>query len=96
MLDFNNMTAGDQYEIKVYEKIDGTNARVLYDGFVDGAQGTAWVSSRFTITNGWEVSLKLLSGTARTVYWSLYKNDPQSGGGSHRPIGSPVVRKLAA
>lgn len=72
-LDFGAMAAGDEYEIKFYEKVDGTNAEVFYKASILGAQSKMWVSPSFILGVGWEVSLDKIAGTDRTIPWTLAK-----------------------
>lgn len=70
-IDLTAMAAGDQYEIKVYEKVDGTNVKAIYRSTLTGAQTDAFVAPSFLVGNGWEVSVKKLAGTDRSIKWSL-------------------------
>jgi hypothetical protein len=71
-LDMSAMAAGDQYEIKAYEKVDGTNARVIYRATLTGAQTDAWASPELALAVGWEISLDRLAGTDRSIKWTIY------------------------
>lgn len=74
MLDLSAMVAGDSYDIKFYEKADGTNARVFYSCTRTGVQTNPnWVSPAFVVGNGWEVSVDRTAGSDRSIGWSLYK-----------------------
>ncbi len=71
-LDFVNMVAGDQYQIKIYEKIN-TNERTFVLAIVTGAQANPWVSPTLQMGNGWEVGITKLAGTDRSIGWTLRK-----------------------
>lgn len=71
VIDFVNMIAGDEYLVKIYEGAEGTNARVLYQATLVGAQTELFVSPAFVVGNKYEVSVDLIAGSARTVLWSL-------------------------
>lgn len=74
MLDLANLAAGDQYEFKLYEKVDGANARVVYQAVVTGVQSPPiFPMPAFIVGAGWEVSAKKLAGTDRVIGWSLNK-----------------------
>lgn len=73
MIDFVNMVAGDSYEVKVYEKIDGTNARVVWYIVLEGAQPRPVVTPSLGVGNGWEVTVKRLAGSDRSVLWTLFQ-----------------------
>lgn len=72
-LDVNAMAAGDEFLIQFYEKIDGTNVRRYYFATLVGAQSEQWVSPAFIVGNGWEVSVKKITGTDRSIPWTLAK-----------------------
>jgi hypothetical protein len=72
-LDLNAMAAGDQYELKLYEKVQSAGTqRVVERWTFDGAQGTPhWVSPTFILMHGWDMTLDKISGTDRTIGWSI-------------------------
>ena len=72
-LDVNDMIAGDQLQIRIYEKCrSGDTQRVIYEAILTGAQGQPmWVSPALILIHGWDVTLKTLAGTAITVLWSI-------------------------
>lgn len=72
-LELNNLATGDEYQIRVYEKISsGGTARVVMEWVVGGAQNTPnWVTPSLILLHGWEFSLKKLSGTDRSIAWSI-------------------------
>jgi hypothetical protein len=73
-LDLNDMIAGDQLQIRVYEKVgSGSTARIVYESILTGAQGVPiWVSPSLILLHGWDVTLDALAGTI-TVDWSIRK-----------------------
>lgn len=72
-LHFAGMVAGDQYEVKVYEKVNAQGPNVVYYLLLDGAQAGPTVLPSLVVGDGWDVSVKKLAGTDRTVHWSLRK-----------------------
>lgn len=72
LIDFGAMQAGDVYEWRVLEKINaGTQRTVLGPERVVGAQAApVWIPGIF-LKDGWEVGVKQISGTARTISWSI-------------------------
>lgn len=72
-LDFGALAAGDQFLIKIFEKVDGSNPEIIYSATVDGTQSTMWVSPSFILGTGWDVSITKIAGTDRTIYWTLAK-----------------------
>lgn len=72
-LDVSGMAAGDQYEVKIYEKArSGDTQRLLGVSTLTGAQSAPmFVSESFIFMHGWDFTLKKISGTDRTFYWSV-------------------------
>jgi hypothetical protein len=73
-LDLSDMIAGDQLQIRVYEKVQAADSqRVLYEAILTGAQSQPiWVSPSVILLHGWDVTLDALAGTI-TVTWSIRK-----------------------
>jgi len=73
-LDLNDMIAGDQLQIRVYEKVGSASTqRVAYEAILTGAQSQpVWVSPSLILLHGWDVTLDALAGTI-TVDWSIRK-----------------------
>lgn len=72
-LDLGAMATGDEYLFKIYEKVDGTNAEVIYTCSFLGAQSQMFVTPAFIVGVGWEVSLDKIAGTDRAIPWTLAK-----------------------
>jgi len=71
-LDVSDMVAGDQLQVRIYEKVrSGDTQRVVYEAILTGAQAQPiWVSPSLILMHGWDVTLDALSGTI-TVHWSI-------------------------
>lgn len=69
-VDLSNMAVGDEYVVRVYEKVDGTNARVVYSKTLKGTQSKAWVCPARFVGNGYEVTVQRTAGADRTILWS--------------------------
>lgn len=71
-LDVSDMIAGDQLQIRLYEKVQSTSTqRVAFQAILTGAQSEpVWVSPTFILLHGWDVTLDALAGTI-TVEWSI-------------------------
>lgn len=71
-LDVSDMVAGDQLQIRVYEKVrSGDTQRIVYEAILTGAQAQPiWVSPSLILMHGWDVTLDALAGTI-TVNWSI-------------------------
>lgn len=72
-IDWGNLASGDQYEWKVYEKINAGTQRVVAHGVVTGVQSNPTVTPALVVGDGWEVSVKKLAGADRVIGWSLRK-----------------------
>jgi hypothetical protein len=74
-IDFGALVAGDQYEWKFYEKVNGSGAtqRVIATGYATGAQVGPVVIPTFIVGEGWDITVKKLTGTDRAIGWSLRK-----------------------
>ena len=72
-LDLNAMIAGDQYELKIYEKVQSAGTQRLAETIVyTGAQSKAhMVLPSMIFMHGWDVTMKRLAGTDRTIGWSI-------------------------
>lgn len=71
-LDLNDMVAGDELTVKLYEKVQsGGTQRLAASWTLTGAQSNpAWVMPSFILLHGWDVTLTAVSGTI-TVLWSV-------------------------
>lgn len=66
------MVAGDEFQIKVYEKVlAGGTQRVLFDVNIVGPQSGPVVVPSLLLLHGWDITVKKISGTDRTVEWSI-------------------------
>jgi hypothetical protein len=72
-LDTADMVAGDQLQIRIYEKCrSGDTQRLIYEAVLVGTMADSWVSPTLILMNGWDVTLDALAGTI-TVLWSIRK-----------------------
>jgi hypothetical protein len=72
-LDLSDMVAGDQLQIRGYEKVQSTDTqRIFFQADRVGAQAELWVSPSFVLLHGWDFTLDAISGTI-TVTWSIRK-----------------------
>jgi hypothetical protein len=72
-LDLSAMTATEQYEIKLYEKVGAaTTQRVVQTWEVYGVQADPiWASPSVILLNGWTFTVKKIVGTDRSITWSI-------------------------
>lgn len=71
-LDVSDMIAGDELQIRIYEKCRaGDTQRIVYQANLVGAQSEPiWVSPSLILMHGWDVTLDAIAGTI-TVLWSI-------------------------
>jgi hypothetical protein len=74
-LDLNALAAGDQFRVRVYEKVQAAGAqRVIYSAHFSGAQGTPIVAlPSLILLHGWDVTVTKIAGTDRAIAWSIRK-----------------------
>jgi len=72
-LDVSDMVAGDELQIRGYEKCrSGDTQRRFFQGTLVGPQGDPiWVSPSFILMHGWDFTLDCIAGTTITVHWSI-------------------------
>lgn len=71
-LDLSDMVAGDELQIRIYEKVQAADTqRIVYQANLLGPQSPAnWVSLPLTLLHGWDFTLDAIVGTI-TVTWSI-------------------------
>lgn len=72
-IDFGAMTAADEYEWRVYEKISAGTQRIIATNRVVGAQGSPVILPSYILGDGWDVTVAKIAGTDRSIAWSLRK-----------------------
>ena len=73
-IDTSAMAFGDQYQIVIYEKVtSGGSQRSVYEAVLTGTMCDCWVSPSLILIHGWDVTMKKLTGTDRTIGWSIRK-----------------------
>jgi hypothetical protein len=71
-LDLSDMIAGDQLQIRIYEKCRSVDTqRTIYEAYLTGPQADPlWVGPSLILMHGWDVTLDAISGTI-LVNWSI-------------------------
>lgn len=74
-IDLNAMLAADVFEFAVYEKVlTSSTQRKVYTARFSGLQTPPnWVSPSLILINGWDFTLIKISGTNRSIDWSIRK-----------------------
>lgn len=72
MLDTSALAAADEFELAVKEKVvSGGSQAACYTAAIVGTAGDRFVSPAIMVKHGWEVTLKKIAGTDRSIPWSL-------------------------
>jgi hypothetical protein len=74
LVDLSDLIAGDQFRLRIYEKVNGGTAAVVYEAYRDGTQGRLWAPPEIWVNEGWEVSIIRTAGTDATIAWALKKD----------------------
>jgi hypothetical protein len=74
-LDLNALAAGDVFEFRLYEKVlSSSTQRLAYSAAFAGPQAMpVWVSPSLILLHGWAATLIKISGTDRSIDWSIRK-----------------------
>ena len=74
-IDLSAMAAGDQFDIKVYESAQSAGTqRLLYTATYVGVQAAPLVVlPSLVLMYKWDVTLKKIAGTDRSIAWSIRK-----------------------
>ena len=73
-LDLNALADADTFRFSAYEKVgSGSTQRRFFSQEISNAQGTEdnWVSPSFILIHGWTFTLQKVSGTDRSIDWSI-------------------------
>jgi hypothetical protein len=72
-LDVSALGAGDIFQISIYEKVSsGGTQRLVYRDVLSGAQAQPlWVSPSLVLLHGWDLTVKKLAGTDRSIEGSI-------------------------
>lgn len=74
-VDANAMAKGDEFEIALYEKVEGTGGtqRRMVLGRLQDVQSKLWFSPILPLINGFDFAIKKIAGTDRTIEASVRK-----------------------
>jgi hypothetical protein len=67
------MAKGDEFAIRIYEKVEGTGGtkRQVFKATLMDVQSQLFVSPMFQLMNGWDMTIQRISGTARSFDASI-------------------------
>ncbi len=71
-LDVSDMVAGDELQIRIYEKVrSGDTQRIVYQSTLAGVQANPiFVTPSLILMHGWDITCDAIAGTI-TVNWSI-------------------------
>lgn len=74
-VDAGAMAQGDEFAIRIYEKVEGTGGtkKVVLKATLLGVQSEVWVSPTLILINGWDMTLQKIAGTDRAFDASIRK-----------------------
>lgn len=67
------MASGDEYLVQLYEKITPAGSQIVLDSWRMVYPQDKLILPAFIVHNGWDITMKKISGTDRSVSWSLRK-----------------------
>jgi hypothetical protein len=69
------MAKGDEFRIKLYEKVEasGGTKKVFAQWTLAGVQSEVFVTPTFILMNGWDMTIQKLAGTDRAFDASVRK-----------------------
>jgi hypothetical protein len=74
-IDFNALAVGDQYQVRVYEKVlSSSTQRIVEEWTIMGPLSSpVWVSPSLILLHGWDITIDKIAGTDRAIDWSIRK-----------------------
>lgn len=74
-IDAGNMAKGDEYAIRIYEKVEGTGGtkKQVFKAILSDAQSEIWCSPMLILINGWDMTIQKIAGTDRAFDASIRK-----------------------
>jgi len=74
-IDFNALLVGDQYQVRVYEKVLSSSTQRIVDEWtiMGPLSSPVWVSPSLILLHGWDITIDKIAGTDRAIDWSIRK-----------------------
>ena len=71
-IDFANLLDGDEYDVRIKEKTLSSSIQSnVYLARLEGVQTSPFVTPSLILINGWDVTAQKMTGTDRTINWSI-------------------------
>lgn len=74
-IDAGNMAKGDEFRVRLYEKVEGTGGtkKVFFQATLSDAQSEIFCTPTFILINGWDFTIQKIAGTDRAFDASIRK-----------------------
>lgn len=73
-LTLDDMTVGDELQIRFYEKVRAADTqRIVFQQILFGPQSDMWTHPALILMHAWDVTLDCIAGTSIDVDWALKK-----------------------
>lgn len=74
-VDAGTMAKGDEFRIRIYEKVEGTGGtkKVVFVATLADVQSEIFVAPQLILINGWDMTLQKIAGTDRAFDASIRK-----------------------
>lgn len=73
-VDTSAMLSGDEYQIQIKDKVVAAGTQqVIYNAYIEGRQSGPFVTPTLILFHGWDITMDLITGTARSISWSIRK-----------------------
>ena len=73
-IDFSALTSAEYYEVIIYESaMAGTNGGTVLSTIIYQPSDPIWVSPALTLVNKWDMTITKVTGTDRSINWSIRK-----------------------
>ncbi len=73
-LDLSTLAAGDLFELRLYEKTLSTSSQILHESWLlRSGSAPGHICPATMLIHGWDFTLVKISGTDRSISWSVRK-----------------------
>lgn len=74
-VDAGNMAKGDEFIVRIYEKVEGTGGtkKVVFAATLSDVQSEIFVTPTLILINGWDMTIQKVAGTDRAFDASIRK-----------------------
>lgn len=73
-IDLSAMTAADQFCVRVYETVNGSGQKVVFQAYPTGVQAELYPVGPLMLGVGWNITVQKIAGTDRSIGWSIRRD----------------------